>query len=111
MNFDHSQTIEISPARWPNFARSSGPHTVSHAPLPIRLRTHCSAVTCSYGVLSLPNFWTARTDAPIRTRPIGDSGLKRSRSIGLVNGHCLPSMKNDCVESRHSSSSGIPSSS
>ncbi len=44
MNFDHSHTIETSSARSPNFARRSGPHTVSQAARPMRLRIQSAAV-------------------------------------------------------------------
>ena len=55
--------------------------------------------------------WIASTATPSRTRDNGGSGLKRSRSIGVTNGHWWPSVKYATLERIHSSSSGIPSSS
>jgi hypothetical protein len=48
---------------------------------------------------------------PMRMRERSDSGPKRRRCSGLVNGQERPSRKNATEEGSHSSSSGIPSSS
>ena len=65
----------------------------------------------SNGATSRARFCSLSTASPMRTRESGDSGPKRSRCSGVVNGHERPSRKNAIDDGRHSSSSGIPSSS
>jgi hypothetical protein len=110
-SFFHSHAIEMSSARDPNLPRSSGPQIFSHAAAPIRRRIHADAVIDSNADTSWRRRCSASTESPIRNRDTNGSGRKRSRSSGETNGHERPSTKNPTDDSRHSSSSGIPSSS
>ena len=78
--------------------------------MPIDLRIHSRAVMPSNGSTSRAVFCSLSTARPMRSRAGSESGPKRSRCIGDVNGHERPSRKNAIEDGRHSSSAGIPSS-
>ena len=72
---------------------------------------HSRAVIDSYGPTPFRPRWSRTTARPMRTLARGLSGLKRSRSTGVVNGRLRPWMKNATLDGSHWMPSGMPSSS